>query len=88
MCNGCRGHYSQFDEMVVKHVEFRHFTNPQTGLPAKRFGNTCYHCQMACILLKCPGFCGHLLVVEDDVKKQLSDIQKALVITEFNVIVP
>lgn len=51
--NGCREHYSQFDKIVIQHQEFRSFTNPQIGLPAKRLGNAYYHCQLGCILLKC-----------------------------------
>ena len=62
------GTFSQFDE-IAKHEEFRHFTNPQTGLPAKRFGNTLSLSND----LYFAGFRGHLLV---DVKKQLNDVQR------------
>ena len=85
MCNGCREHYCQFDEIVIQYEEFRSFTNPQTGLPAKKFGNAYYHCRLHCILLKWPTFCGQLLV-QDEVKEHLMDSQKALLHNEFGLI--
>ena len=68
MCNGCRKHYCQFDEIVIQHDEVCSFTNPHTGLPAKKLGNAYYHCQLSCILLKWPTFYAQLLVVPDEVK--------------------
>jgi len=87
VCNGCRDHYNQFDEIVIRHGEYRSFINPQTSLPAKKFGNAYYHCQMSCIKIKWPAFYGQLLVVEDDVKHQLTDGQKALLYKEFGLMV-
>ena len=83
VCNGCREHYGQFDEIVIQHEEFRSFTNPQTGLPAKKLGNA--YCRLGCILLKWPAFCAQLLVVQDEVKERLSDLQKALLHNEFGI---
>ena len=77
-CNGCREHYYQFHEIVIQYEEFDSFTNPQIGLPAKKFGNAYYHCRLHCILLKWPAFFGQLLVVQDEVKEHLTDSQKAL----------
>ena len=85
VCNGCREHYCQFDEIVIQHEEFRSFTNPQTGLPAKKLGNAYYHCRLSCILQKWPAFCGEVLVVQDEVKECLSDTQKALLYNEFGI---
>ena len=86
MCNGCREHYCQFDEIVIQHEEFRSFTNPPyTGLPAKKLGNAYYHCRLSCILLKWPAFYAQLLVVQDEVKERLSDSQKMLLHNEFGI---
>ena len=83
VCNGCREHYEQFDDIVIQHEEYRSFTNPQTGLPAKKMGNTYYHCRLQCVLLKWPGFHAQMLVIGDEVKERLTDLQKTILHNEF-----
>ena len=38
-CNGCGKSFAQSEEIVIEHAEFRHYTNPCTGLPASKYGN-------------------------------------------------
>ena len=76
MCNGCTEHYDQFGDIVIQHEEYRSFTNLQTGLPAKKFGNAYYHCRLQCISLKWPGFHAQMLGIGDDVKERLTGLQR------------
>ena len=85
VCSGCRQSYGQVDEIVIQHEEFRSFTNPQTGLPAQKFGNSYYHCRVRCILLKWPNFSSHQLMIPSEVELHLSDFHKSLLQKEFGL---
>jgi len=43
MCDDCRKRFTENDKVVIQHAKDRHYTNPQTGLPAY------YHPLKACI---------------------------------------
>ena len=43
VCNGCRKRFTEQDQVVIQHAEDRYYTNPQTGLPASKYGNAYYH---------------------------------------------
>ena len=52
ICNGCRNSFDRSDEVVLQHAKYRYYTNPQTGLPASKYGNAYYHPRRNCIQLK------------------------------------
>lgn len=50
VCNGCQKSFTDYDIIVIQHAQFRHYTNPQTGLPASKFGNGNAYPRKACIV--------------------------------------
>ena len=86
ICNGCRSNFTQADSIVIQHAEFRHYTSPQSGLPASKFGNAYYHLKRACIELKTGlQFDARSLVVADSIKEQLTASQKQHLHQEFGL---
>ena len=84
ICNGCQTSFSQSEEIVIQHAEFRHYTNPRTGLPASKYGNAYYHPKRACIQLKWgSAFDSNKLVVPEAVMEKLTTAQKQQLCQEF-----
>ena len=87
VCNGCRKSFVRSDETVIQHAEFRHYTNPQTGLPASKFGNAYYHARRSCIQLKWgPAFDVNKLVVPEAITEKLTISQKQQLHQEFALV--
>ena len=86
VCNGCHNNFSQVDNIVLQHEEFRHYTNPQSGLPASKFGNVHYHPNRSCIELKMGvQFDARSLVIADCIKEQFTAHQKQYLSQEFGL---
>jgi len=85
ICNGCRNSFGQSDEVVLQHAEFRHYTNPQTGFPASKYGNAYYHPRKSCIELKWGPV--YEVVVPEAITGKLTFPQKQQLYQEFAVVV-
>ena len=86
VCNGCRKRFTEQDQVVIQHAEDRYHTNPQTGLPAIKYGNAYYHPLKVCIQSKWgAAFNQGSLVIPDAVKDKLTLSQKNHLYQEFSV---
>ena len=84
--NGCRNNFSKFDNIVIQHAEFRHFTSPRTGLPASKFGNAYYHASRRCIELKWgASFNFSSITVPDSVKPKLKSLQTFKIVHAYSL---
>ena len=52
VCSGCRVTFTECDDLVVRHSEYRTFNSPRTGLPTSKYGNAYYHPKHSCTGLK------------------------------------
>ena len=59
VCRGCRQRYVKPAvppmDLCIRHKEWQDFVDP-AGHPQKHFGNVYYHCNIPCILARCPTF--------------------------------
>ena len=86
ICNGGQS-FAQSEEIVIQHAEFRHYTNPRTGLPASKYGNVYYHPKRACIQLKWGSvFDSNKLVVPEAITEKLTAAQKQQLCQEFTLV--
>lgn len=86
ICNGCRNNFTKAYSIVIQHAEFCHFTSPQSGLPASKFGNAYYHPRRVCIELKTGlQFDARNLVIVDSIKEHLTASQKQHLYQEFGL---
>ena len=58
VCYGCRQKYpkpsSPPSDICVKHKEWREYFPMGSATPQSKYGNCYYHCNIPCILAKCP----------------------------------
>ena len=75
VCRGCRQRFIKPpvppNNLCVRHQEWQEFTPAGTSVPQRRFGNVYYHCNVACILSRCPGFTPSMLVIPPTMLVQL-----------------
>ena len=78
VCRGCRQKYIKPavppNDLCVRHQEWQEFTPSCTQ---RRFGNVYYHCNVACILSRCPWFLPSSLVIPTTVLVQLLPVHTA-----------
>ena len=74
----CRGCHQMFikppvppNNLCVRHQEWQEFTPAGASFPQRRFGNVYYHCNVACIVSRCPEFTPALLVIPPTILVQL-----------------
>ena len=85
VCSGCCSNFSQSDDLVIKHAEFRSYNNPSTGLPTSKFGNAYYHVKMNCLKFRWPTVSYANIVVPDEVAAQLNEAHKSVLYQEFSI---
>lgn len=86
VCAGCRLKFTECDDLVVRHSEYRTFNSPRTGLPTSKYGNAYYHPRQSCLGLKWGNsFQPHDLVIEDRMQSLLSSAQKEMILKEFGI---
>ena len=75
VCRGCRQRFIKPpvppNNLCVRHQEWQEFTPAGASVPQRRFGNVYYHCNVACILSRCPGFTPAMLVIPPTILVQL-----------------
>lgn len=76
VCSGCCTNFTEVDDVVVRHAEYRMFNNPHTGLLMSRYGNAYYHAKLRCFHLRWGNSSEHSLVTHDNVHSQLSVAHK------------
>lgn len=91
VCAGCHGRYMKpalppYD-ICVKHQEWREFTIPSNPSVQRRFGNTYYHPSLACLRSRWPHIQSHDIIVEDDIKRNLSQEHKDFLATTLGIFV-
>ena len=88
VCNGCRKSFSETNEVVIQHPEFRQFTSPRTGLQQSKYGNAYYHAKISCIQLKFPQFQpARQLSIAENIEDKLNAAQKQSLYEEFMIII-
>ena len=72
---GCRKKYpkpsSPPSDICVKHKEWREYFPTGSATPQSKYGNCYYHCNIPCILAKCPYFQGKMLKIPPTEAAQL-----------------
>ena len=78
--------FTECIDLVVRHLEYRMFNSPRTGLLTSKYGNTYYHPKESCLRLKWENsFQPHNLVIEDRMQSLLSSAQKEVILKEFGI---
>ena len=86
VCAGCRVKFTECDDLVVRHSEYRTFNSLRTGLLTSKYSNAYYHPKQSCLGLKWgDSFQPHNLVIEDRMQLLLSSAQKEMILKEFGI---
>ena len=75
ICRGCRQKFSKPprppNDLCVRHQEWQEFTPRGFSTPQRRFGNVYYHCNVPCILARCPQFTADKLQIPPTIIVQM-----------------
>ena len=76
VCYGCRQKYPKYNrpppsDICIKHKEWREYFPTGSATPQSKYGNCYYHCNIPCILAKCPYYQGKMLKIPPTVAAQL-----------------
>ena len=86
VCRGCRQRFIKppvpRNNLCVRHQEWQ-FTPAGASFPQRRFKNVYYHCNMACILSRCPGFTPAMLVIPPTILVQLLPVHTTFLQTHM-----
>ena len=90
VCNGCKGKYNNKNgppsDICLQHEEWRTFTPQGSSDKQSRFGNTYYHCSVACVMAVRPTFIPSMVVIPLEVQSRLLPEHKYFIHVTFGVI--
>ena len=83
VCRGCRQKFVKPplppNNLCVRHQEWQEFTPAGSSCCQRRFGNVYYHCNLACVVSRCPGFTPTMLVIPPTILVQLLPVHTTFI---------